>query len=171
MNSNVKNALKGIALFFGKRQVRRLFYLGILGVAAVVEFLTAGLVRRTFVFYAIRDKTPVVEDRMLVRGPSKEVDMSRYVEELLLGPVSLDAAPLFPKETALKALLYRDGVVYIDLSSYAALPSPEGSDVFGNLAVFEQGIQRNFSFVKNIRLFIDGNEIAFKGFLPKIEDT
>jgi hypothetical protein len=168
MNGIIKDSLRGVVLFFSKRQVRRLCYLGILGVAAVAEFLTAGLVRRTFVFYAVKDETPIVEDRMLVQGPSKEVDLIRYVEELLLGPVSLNAAPLFPRETTLEALLYRDGVVYVDLSRYAALPFSEGGDVFRNLAVFDQGIRRNFSFVRDIRLFIDGNEVAFKGFLPKI---
>ncbi|MDR2184416.1 MAG: GerMN domain-containing protein [Treponema sp.] len=171
MNGAIKDALRGIVLFFSKRQIRRLLYLGILAAAAVAEFLTAGLVRRTFVFYAVRDETPIVEDRMLVRGSSKEVDITRYVEELLLGPASLNAAPLFPRETALEALLYRDGVVYADLSRYAALPPPEGGDVFRSLASIDQGIRRNFPFVRDIRLFIDGNEVAFRGFLPKIEDT
>jgi hypothetical protein len=168
MNGIIKDSLRGMVLFFSKRQVRRLFYLGILGMAAVAEFLTAGLVRRTFVFYAVKDETPLVEDRMLVRGSSREVDIIRYVEELLLGPVSLNAAPLFPRETTLEALLYREGVVYVDFSRYAALPPPEGGDVFRSLAVFDQGIRRNFSFVRDIRLFIDGNEVAFKGVLPKI---
>jgi hypothetical protein len=171
MNGSMKDFFRGIALFFGKRQVRRLFYLVVLGMAALIEFSVAGLVRRTFVFYAVKDETPLVEDRMLVRGSSREVDIIRYVEELLLGPVSLNAAPLFPRETALKALLYREGVVYVDLSPYAALPSLEGGDVFRSLAAFDQGIRRNFPFVKDVRLFIDGNELAFKEFLPKIEDT
>jgi hypothetical protein len=168
MNGIIKDSLRGAVIFFGKRQIRRLLYLGILGAAAFAEFLTAGLVRRTFVFYAVKDETPIVEDRMLVRGSSREVDIIRYVEELLLGPVSLNAAPLFPRETVLESLMYRDGVVYVDFSRHAALPPPEGGDVSRSLAVFDQGIRRNFSFVKDIRLFIDGNEVGFKGFLPKI---
>jgi hypothetical protein len=164
----LRYALRGILKVFSKKHTRRFLYLCVLGAAALADFLHSGLARRTFVFYTVKGGTPVVEDRMLAREASKETDLIRYVEEALLGPVSLEAGALFPRETRLRSLLYRDGVVYVDLSPHAALPSPEGGDVFRNLYVLDQEIRRNFSYIKDVRLFILGNEVSFDDFLQII---
>jgi hypothetical protein len=113
------------------------------------------------VFYAIDNGFVTVEDRMLKRSPSRERNIRRYVEEALLGAVSPDSAPLFPRETRLESLLYRDGVVYVDLSAAAALPPLEGGEVFRNMRTLYAGIRRNFFFVKDVRLFIEG-KIAYE---------
>ncbi|MDR0623011.1 MAG: GerMN domain-containing protein [Treponema sp.] len=156
MNVFVKDALTAAAGFLRNKRNRRFLFLILLGIFAFVEFLVLGLVRRTFVFYSINDGMMTVEDRMLKRSPSRELDIARYVEEALLGPISPDMAPLFPRDTRLLSLLYRDGVVYADLSESAALPPPEGGEVFRNLYTLNAGIRRNFSFIKDVRLFIAG---------------
>jgi hypothetical protein len=142
--------------FLADKRKRRLFLLGVLGIAAGVEFFAQGLARRTFVFYTISDGTMTVEDRMLKRSPSPELDITRYVEEALLGPVSPDSLPLLSRETRLRTLLYRDGVVYADLSADAVLPPLEGGEVLSSLKTLYNGIRRNFSFVKDVRFFIAG---------------
>jgi hypothetical protein len=144
--------------FLADKPKRRFLYLCLLGIAALSEFLVLGLVRRTFVFYSINNGAPVVEDRMLVKTSDPELDIKWYVEEALLGPVTLDTAPLFLKETRLRSVMYRDRVVYADLSESAAFPVPEGGDVFNSLYALYEGIKRNFSYVKGVRLFIGGNE-------------
>jgi hypothetical protein len=144
--------------FFRKKAHRRLLYLCFLLIFASVDFLFLGLARRTFVFYSIGNQNPVVEDRMIVKTGLRENDLKRYMEEALLGPVALDSAPLFPRGTRLASLLYRDGVVYADLSESAALPAPEGPGVFAALSALYGGIKRNFSYVKDVRLFIAGRE-------------
>ncbi|GHV24864.1 hypothetical protein AGMMS4952_01290 [Spirochaetia bacterium] len=105
---------------------------------------------------------------MLVRAGSREDDIARYVKEALLGPVSLEQAPLFPKGTGVESLLYRDGVVYADLTEQAVLPVglpfPEGVDVFTGLDTLYRGIRRNFSYVKDVRLFIGGHEVTSEKF-------
>jgi hypothetical protein len=154
----IKDILRGITVFLRDKGKRRLIYLLLLGGIACAEFTISGLVRRTFVFYSNIEGTVSVEDRMLPHSSSPEIDIRRYVEEVLLGPVSPDSAPLFPKETRLRSLLYRDGVVYADLSEPAALPPLEGGDVFRNLYTLDAGIRRNFSFVRDIKLFIAGHE-------------
>jgi hypothetical protein len=164
MNVLIKDVLAGLAAFFSGKSRRRLVFLGLLGLFALGDFLVSGLVRRTFVFYSIHDGSIAVEDRMLKRSSSRELDVHRYVEEALLGPVSLDLAPLFPRETRLQSLLYRDGVVYADFSGSAALPPPEGGEVFRNLSSLYRGIRRNFSFVKDVRFFIAGKAAFFEEF-------
>ncbi|GHV89968.1 hypothetical protein AGMMS50268_04710 [Spirochaetia bacterium] len=101
---------------------------------------------------------------MLRRSSNRELDIVRYVEEVLLGPVSPDLAPQFPRETRLRSLLYRNGVVYADLSESAALPPLEGGDVFRNFRTLNEGIRRNFSYVKDVRLFIAGNAAFYDEF-------
>jgi hypothetical protein len=149
---------KAAAQLARKKTHRRLAYLCPLLILGVADFLFLGLARRTFVFYSIGDHAPAVEDRMIARTGSRENDIERYVEESLLGPVSLDSAPLFPRGTRLESLLYRDGTVYADLTESAALSVPEGPGVFAALDALYDGVKRNFSYVKDVRLFIAGHE-------------
>jgi hypothetical protein len=139
----------------------------ILSIAALIDFFTLGLARRTFLFYNIDSGVVIVENRLLPvsRGEAsygsksspQELDITRYVEEALLGPVSSNSMPLFPRETRLRSLLYRNGTVYVDLSEEAALPPPEGGEVFINMKTLYAGIRRNFPFVREVRFFIAGN--------------
>jgi hypothetical protein len=164
MNVYPKDLPAGIALFLGKSHIRRFLYLLLLAAWALADFAWAGLARRTFVFYTIDGGKEVVEERMLKRSDSRELDLTRYVEEALLGPASPDLAPSFPRDTVLASLLYREGAVFVDLSASAALGVPGGGDAFRNLYTLNQGIRRNFPFVKETRLFIEGNEAFFKKF-------
>jgi hypothetical protein len=163
-----KDILGTVMRFLADKPKRRAVYLCLLCIAALTEFLVLGLVRRTFVFYSIGAGRSVVEDRMLSKSKSRELDIKRYVEEALLGPVTLDTIPLFPKETRLRSLMYRDRVVYADLSGNAVFPVPEG-DVYTSLYTLYEGIRRNFSYVANVHLFIDGNE-AYSEKFRKIFD-
>ena len=164
MNGTLKKIFSSIAAFFSKKVNRRLFYLAVICLIALGEFLLSGLVRRTFVFYSYIEGNTVVENRMLRRSSDRETDIRRYVDEVLLGPESPDLAPLFPRETRLDSFMYREGVVYADLSDSAALPFQGGGDVFRGLLTLNEGVRRNFSYVKDVRLFIGGNEVFFEEF-------
>lgn len=147
--------------FRTKSYIRRVVYLLLLGIFTFIQFRHINQVRRTFIFYTLGDGKPVVENRMLSRAPTEEIALRRYVEEALLGPIVPDSLPLFPRETRLRSLLYRDAVVYLDLSESAALPLVEapGRDVFWGLETLQQGIRRNFPSVQRVKLFIYGHEI------------
>ena len=113
-------------------------------------------------FYSSIEGNTVVEDRMLRRSEDRETDIRRYVDEVLLGPASPNLDPLFSRETRLNSLIYRGEVVYADLSEPAVWPV--SGDVFRGLLTLNEGIRRNFSFVGDVRLFIDGNEAFFEEF-------
>jgi hypothetical protein len=171
---SVKDVFRGAGRFFAVKSVHRLLFLVLAGLLALWDFHVLGFVRRTFVFYSVADWSIIVEDRMLRSTGSREDDMIRYVEEFLLGPVSPDLAPLFPRETRLASLLYRNGIAYVDLSGSAIFPTEEQSalgetGVFGNFETLYQGIRRNFPYVREVRLFVDGT-IAFSGEL-KVPST
>ena len=180
MNTLLKKVSSSSGAFFSKKKNRRLSLLIVACLLALGQFLFSGLARRTFVFYSFIGREIVVEDRMLHRSSDKETDIRRYVEEVLLGPVSPDLAPLFPMETRLLSIMYREGLVYADLSEPAALPVegieanpapvsgeasalPEG-EVFRSFLTLNEGIRRNFPYVKDVRLFIGGNEVFFNEF-------
>ena len=149
--------------FFADKRKRRLFYLAIICLLALGEFLLSGLVRRTLIFYSIDGKS-IIEERMLRQSQDRETDIRRYIEEVLLGPSSPDTAPLFHRETQLRSFMYRDGIVYADFTEQAALPLGDSHDVFRSLFTLNQGVRRNFPQVKDVRLFIGGNEVFFEEF-------
>jgi hypothetical protein len=117
---------------------------------------------RTFVFYAVDENKEVVEKRRIARAESVEADIRRYVEDALLGPASLEAAPLFPPGTRVETLMLRGDVVYINLSEDAAVPYRDSrfrrGSVYASLVTLELAIKRNFPKVRETRFFIAGNE-------------
>jgi len=79
--------------------------------------------------------------------------------------VSPDTDPLFPRETRLRSLLFRDGVVYADFSESSLIPvSTPAKGVFLSFLTLNEGIRRNFTAVKDVKFFIGGREIYFKEF-------
>jgi len=154
-----------MAEFSRFKQIRRFLYLVALVVFAGFEIFRSGLVRRTFVFYTFDRGRTVVEDRMLPRSASREQDITRYVEEILLGPVSVDLAPLLTQGTKLRSLMYRDGTVFADFSRLAAAPVFNAkTDVLSGLTALNEEIRRNFPYVNDVKLFIEGNEAFFEEF-------
>jgi hypothetical protein len=146
------------------RQIRRLVYLAVITVFAFVEMGRSELSRRTFEFFTFENNRSVVEDRMLRKTASLESDIRTYVEELILGPVSVDFAPLVTKGTKLRSFMYRDRTVYADFSGEAVLPIPGGQTLFDGFLALNRGIRRNFSAVSDVKLFVDGNEVFFGEF-------
>jgi hypothetical protein len=147
----------------------------LLGVVAAVSFYFTDKTRKTFVFYDMKSEQARAEERMLMRSQPQllSAEVGQYAEEAVFGPRNPASAPLFPKGTKLVSFLYRDAVVYIDLSEDAALPvvlpkqqadlgSGAGeSTIPRNVATLKDGIKRNFPFVKETRVFIAGHETEF----------
>ncbi|MDR0408969.1 MAG: hypothetical protein LBH18_01025 [Spirochaetaceae bacterium] len=124
----------------------------------VVDFTITKLVRRTFVFYTPDTGHEIVEERMIAYTGSLETDMSRYVEEAILGPLSLETVPLLSRGSRLESLLLRENIVYLSISEEAAIPPPSGQLSY-NLTTMKDGLRRNFPIIKEVRVFIAGNEI------------
>jgi hypothetical protein len=152
-----------IASINGKRIIL-LSFLVLLGLIALLDFFRLGLARRTYVFYSELEGNAVVENRMLRRSGDRETDIRRYIDDALLGPVTPGSEPLFPRETRLHSFMYRDDVVYSDLTESAALPFSDRGSVFISLLTLNNGIRRNFPYIKNVKLFIGGNEVFFEEF-------
>ena len=60
--------------------------------------------------------------------------------------------------------MFRDSVVFADLSEGAVLPLEGNWDLFRSLLTLNEGVRRNFPFVLDVRLFIGGKEVFFEEF-------
>jgi len=165
MKEHLQKVLSSLALFFSIRKNRRLLYLAALCLFALGDFWFTGLVRRTFMFYTIRDTSVVVEERFLRRSGDRETDIRRYVEEALLGPKSQEILALpFYRGTQALAVMYRNGIVFVDMSASASIPPLDGGSLFSSFLTLNKGVRRNFPFVKDVRFFIRGNQVFFEEF-------
>jgi len=139
-------------------------YLVVITVFAFMELDKGGLVRHTFEYFAYDDGRSVVEDRMLNKTGSEEGDIKAYIEELVMGPVSVDFAPLLTKGTKLHSFMFRDGTVFADFSRDAVFPVQGGRPLFDSFVALNQGIRRNFPSVSDVKIFVNGNEVFFGEF-------
>ncbi|MDR0643473.1 MAG: GerMN domain-containing protein [Treponema sp.] len=142
------------------------------GGAAIAGSLLSNKTRQTFVFYDMKTGVSRTEERMVLKYPSsEEMQVKQYVEEAVFGPRISDSAPLFAHGTRLLSLLYRDGVVYINLSEDAAFPIVTDDTEMNAVSMtaarsrsfttLDEGIKRNFPFVKQIVLFIEGHSTEY----------
>ena len=159
-----KAALSAIVDFVTSKYKLRLLLIILLMCGAITDFIINGQSRRTFIFYDYVNENVIVEDRMFKRSSCRETALRRYIEEALLGPITQDFVPLFPRETQLKTLLYRDRIIYADFTKSAAIPLDEGRNPKENFITLKEGIFRNFSYVKDIRFFVEG-QIIFEDIL------
>jgi len=139
-------------------EVRRLIYPALLVLIALLDWNLRALDRRTFAFPTIKAGVESVEIRILPGRGGAENRVTRYVEEYLLGPSSVESAPLLMAGSRLRSLLLRDGVVYVDLSREAAVPFGDRPDLRADLAILADGLRRNFPFVRDVRFFIQGRQ-------------
>jgi len=164
MNIAIKDILFVIGSFFVNKRNRRILYLSAIIIAAMLDFFLGNISRKTFVFFSGIEDNLVVEERMLHITDDPETDIGRYIDEVLLGPVSPGLEPLFPRDTRLHSYMLRDGTVYANLTENALFQPSPSHDIFRSLLTLNEGIRRNFSNVEDVKLFIGGNEVFFEQF-------
>jgi len=101
----------------------------------------------------------MVETRFFYPGTTKEDRLQNYIEEYLLGPTTMDYLPLFPQDTRVDTVLIRNDHAYINLSETAALPVPGSVPFEKREGLFAAMIMKNFQSIKEVSLFIAGNEV------------
>jgi hypothetical protein len=134
--------------------LRRSIYLVALGVLALVSFLGAGTVRRTFVFFT-NEGLPLVEERALPLYDDLEDSIRAYMDDLLLGPLSPDTAFFFPEGARLRSFFYRSNRLYADYNRTAYFADFDWQ-------ILAEELSRNFPMIREMYFFIDGIEIFTK---------
>jgi hypothetical protein len=147
----------------GRSAIVGCVFAGTLAVSLLVFFLV-GNAQVSRVLFFPRDRAPGVasETRLLPRHRTVEAEVRELVEGVLLGPAGHDLARLFPKGVAVRSVLTRRGSLWLDLSpsilaedSSLALTGAEAFDLL------RKTIRQNFPRLRDITLFIDGQEPRF----------
>ncbi len=94
-----------------------------------------------------------VELRSVRKFSSREERLKTFVSEVLLGPMDIKLAPLFPRETLLRSLLLRGGTLYIDFEPSLLLAEGDLRESFRYL---ERNIRYNFRGIQKIQFLIGG---------------
>jgi hypothetical protein len=136
-------------------------------VIAFLDFWGRDASRMMMTFYTIADGKDLIEERTVSNTGNQDMDakVARYVDEILLGPVSYKAAGFFPV-TAVQSCMANGDTVYIGLPSaavWAGIKDAEDRLTVDTARSFDrlrEDIKRNFRSLQNVVLFIDGREIA-----------
>ncbi len=118
--------------------------------------------RRIFYFESLDTSGLFSEVRYLQsfsKDQSLEKDISQFINEILLGPITHRYKAVFASGTKLNSCFLRDGILYVDISAEALFPSEIESSVMTGVQIFEKNILKNFSEVNNVELFINGKAV------------
>lgn len=118
-------------------------------------------VRRQFIYESVDGKTKYIESRYLSSNPEGG-NVVKYVEELVLGPVTERAKPLFPIGTKVLHCFERDGTLYIDLSFQSLLTNDLDRDFEKVFALAEKNIKYNFPSIKHVEFFVEKRNVFEK---------
>ena len=118
-----------------------------------------GKEQRVFIFPVSGSAKNKKEIRYLCANPVQG-DIKYYVDELVLGPSFYRGRPLFALGTKVDYCFQSGNKLYIGLSDEAVLQEGSALDLNQASELFKKNIKKNFSSVKNIELFVDGNFIA-----------
>ena len=127
-------------------------------VVSLACFLPSAARRRVFVFPSVASGDRVVEVRYVPRHPVQG-NIPLFVDELLLGPQSRRARPLFALGTRAEFCFLRGKALYLGLSKEVLDADAVADDMLGDIALFKKNIRKNFSRLDNIVLFIDGQYV------------
>ncbi len=109
------------------------------------------------------------EPRDIPRFWSREKRIRTIVNEILLGPMSVERGRVFSQDVSVNTIMYRGGKVFIDFASEGFIVSDGSiSDTASGRESFEKaaatlrkGLEYNFPFIDSIVLTVDG-QIPFE---------
>ncbi len=99
----------------------------------------------------------VPEARSLSFGWDQEHNIELLTREILLGPARHDHLRLFARQAELRAVLWRNGVVYVDLKRDSLIP--DADVVFSPavaLKVLKATLMDNFGGISDVRISVEG---------------
>ncbi|WP_296331740.1 hypothetical protein [uncultured Treponema sp.] len=144
-----------------KNIIRILFSLLALAVFFILfhVFSHLGTNRRVFTYPVSGSDKYQKEIRYLNSHPVQG-KIAFYVDELILGPSFYRGRALFTPGTHVEYCFLRENSLYVGLSKEAVLQENGAVGIKDACALFKSNIKMNFTGIKNIELFIDGNYIA-----------
>jgi len=98
------------------------------------------------------------ERRMLPRLSNSKDAAGQLVEEMILGPVSIQHSRVVPRSTSIRTLMLRDKVLYLDLSTDILHDIEDRDSFFAIQKAFEHTIRFNYRTIREIVFTVGGQE-------------
>lgn len=131
--------------------------------SATIYFIKTPGRRYLFRFESVDKGKSSLEYRIL---PHKKGDaaISLYVNELLLGPKTERARPVFSPGTKSKFCFLRGKTLFVNLSGELLYKTGNAGEIMAGIELFKKNIFESFPKVKSVEIFIDGKEMV--GYFP-----
>lgn len=131
----------------------------LLFVTSLAFFLKKPLEKRhIFTFAMIGSEKLITEVRYLSNEPAQGA-IQLYVDELLLGPQTQRARPLFSLGTKTDFCFLRDKTLYIGLTKSVLYQTSSAMDIVNGIELFKTNLLHNFKSISQIELFIDNRPV------------
>ncbi len=148
-------------LNFGKKTIILISIICLLLTVSLLLFFIAenNSDRRVFFFPGREGSSGEV--RMVPHKKSTEDNIQIFVQELILGPYSIDHFRIIPQKTKLQSLLLRNKTkLYIDFSSdFVVFNDNFGMVPSEMILLIKKNLEYNFPFLKEISISIDGQTL------------
>ena len=116
------------------------------------------MVERTFFFPEPVSKTLKTEYRLLPVQDTLEKNLELMVKEVFLGPSLLTLDRVFPDGARLNHIFLRDGILYIDMNSRAAMSDSMFWLTFPeSLDILEKTLRKNYNGIDRIVFTVNGS--------------
>ena len=115
--------------------------------------------RYVFRFQSVDSGRANVEWRFLPRRKGGEKP-ALYVEELLLGPKTERARPIFSPGTKVEFCFERDKVLYVGLSSALLEKTGNASEIMEGIELFKKNVRAAFPRLKKVEIYIGKKTLA-----------
>jgi spore germination protein GerM len=118
--------------------------------------------RRILYFEAMDGSGLYMESRRITEySPlqGRDIHLRQFVQELLLGSVTNGFRSLFQQGTKIESCFVQDDILFINLSKEALFPSVTTSTTKDAVDLLILNIKKNFSWVKLVEIYIDGNKV------------
>ncbi|MDE6069090.1 MAG: GerMN domain-containing protein, partial [Treponemataceae bacterium] len=99
-----------------------------------------------------------LEYRILPHRKGDEA-ISLYVDELILGPKTERARPIFSLGTESKFCFLREKTLFVNLSGELLYRTGNAGEIMDGIELFKKNIFKSFPKVKSVEIFIDGKKI------------
>jgi hypothetical protein len=114
-------------------------------------------VRRTLFFPDLLSDEVHAEARIVTRRATSRDAVQLLLEEVILGPASINSSRVVPKTTRIEAIFLDDRTVYLDLNPRAIGDSPDVRVDFADaLELLERNVLFNFRSVQDVVITVDG---------------
>lgn len=120
-------------------------------------FLVSVQEKRFVAFFESYDEKGLFAEVRMVKKEKAIDSLNFYLEELLLGPINIRYKAIFPKESSLTSYVLRDNLLYLNIHAENVSIKDLDSERIHSLAL--KNISRNFKYIKELRIFINGFEI------------